>query len=324
MTQTANSQAAELTCSRCGHTKSTDEFYAQEGAPTGYLSYCKVCYNIRRQENSVRVNETRTFGVEIECLVKVADTALNNSNNYNAHAYVAQKLTDAGVQCHAEGYNHNDRNYWKIVGDCTIQHSHESGEYRCMEIVSPPLAGKAGIAELRKALKVINKLGATANRSCGLHVHHDAHDLGLEGFKGLIKMYSAYETELDRFMPQSRRGNNSDWCRSVNYYNNLQDRLDAATDIWDITHCMHSRYVKLNTEAYDVHGTVEFRHHSGSVDFDKIVNWVSLTQAMVEKAHAGVAQRDLVLPTVDKLMTAIKARKVIRNYYSQRLTALAS
>ena len=30
------------------------------------------------------------------------------------------------------------------------------------------------------------------------------------------------------------------------------------------------------------HGTVEFRHHSGSTDTDKVLAWVLLTGAMVE------------------------------------------
>ena len=44
------------------------------------------------------------------------------------------------------------------------------------------------------------------------------------------------------------------------------------------------RYCKVNLKSFRRHGTIEFRHHSGSTDFEKISNWIILTQAIVERA----------------------------------------
>jgi hypothetical protein len=44
------------------------------------------------------------------------------------------------------------------------------------------------------------------------------------------------------------------------------------------------RFVKLNYQAFWRHGTVEFRHHSGTVDAAKIIKWVVFCQKLVETA----------------------------------------
>jgi hypothetical protein len=48
-----------------------------------------------------------------------------------------------------------------------------------------------------------------------------------------------------------------------------------------------SRYMKLNCQSYEIHGTVEFRQHQGTTDGEKIVAWVVFTQMLVERAVAG-------------------------------------
>ena len=52
------------------------------------------------------------------------------------------------------------------------------------------------------------------NRSCGLHVHLDAHDLDGTDIYWIVKRYRDNETTIDNFMPPSRRGNYQ-WCSSI-------------------------------------------------------------------------------------------------------------
>lgn len=44
------------------------------------------------------------------------------------------------------------------------------------------------------------------------------------------------------------------------------------------------RYHKLNLVSLWVHGTIEFRQHSGTVDADKAVNWIELLMQFVNRA----------------------------------------
>lgn len=46
-----------------------------------------------------------------------------------------------------------------------------------------------------------------------------------------------------------------------------------------------TRYKKVNFNTYPVYGTIEFRQHSGSIDFAKISNWVLLTHLMMQRAE---------------------------------------
>jgi hypothetical protein len=43
-----------------------------------------------------------------------------------------------------------------------------------------------------------------------------------------------------------------------------------------------NRYHKLNTESYWRHNTVEFRQHSGTIEYEKISNWILFLARFVE------------------------------------------
>src|SRR5262249_4362183 len=132
--------------------------------------------------------------------------------------------------------------------------------------------------------------------SCGLHVHIDASDLTLSAMKRLVVIYMENEKVIDSFLPPSRRGEANRFAKSITKTNlsHLKTARTAdqiATAIYggrDVGHMR--RYVKLNFISFATHGTVEFRHHSGTVDAAKINQWVRICQQMVDLA---VKEQDL-------------------------------
>ena len=217
-------------------------------------------------------NRNRTFGIEIEGLSPVSRERL------------AQILQRAGVQCHYEGYNHRTRSHWKIVTDGSI--IEQNGEYG-FELVSPPLRGAHGLEEIKKVCKALNEAGCKVNRSCGLHVHHDASDYDVEAFKNLYAIYIRYEAAIDELVSESRRGQRNAYCHSLGGEIGLA-RIRSVQQMDQLLYEVYpSRYMKLNCQSYVVHGTIEFRQHQGTMDGEKIANWVVLTQMMVERAVAG-------------------------------------
>ncbi len=212
-------------------------------------------------------NTERTFGVEIE---------------FVGDAYsVKEAVNQLGIECEVEGYNHATRNHWKIVTDASVRPTgRQTG--RGLEIVSPILRGIEGLEQLKRVCQGLENAGAKVNRTCGLHVHHDAQDFTTEAFKNIIKIYQRFEPVIDTLVSNSRRENNNTYCASVNnrYF---AYALEGATarDVIDRT-C--GRYRKLNLQSFVTHGTVEFRQHQGTMEFEKIANWIKLTQAMVERA----------------------------------------
>ena len=220
-------------------------------------------------------NNQRTFGVEIEFF-------LGRIKRRGAYAdEVAQAVREQGIECYVEGYNHRTRPHWKIVTDCSVS-------YEGLEIVSPVLKGQDGFNQLEKVLKALNQVGAKVDRTCGIHVHHDANDFSLRTFKNLYGMYARYEDCIDELVAKSRRGSNNRYCQSPR--TNLE-RLQNAKSVDEIISRVYpSRYIKLNCQSFRRHGTIEFRQHGGSTEYQKILSWIVLTQMMVERAVNGTIQ----------------------------------
>jgi hypothetical protein len=88
----------------------------------------------------------------------------------------------------------------------------------------------------------------------------------------------------------------------------------------------------VNVTAYTKHGTCEFRQHSGSIEGDKISNWIIITQAIMVKAislakrnngrhHWQVDQngRELpVLPLKKQMEDELQLKPEIRKYIESR------
>ena len=82
-------------------------------------------------------------------------------------------------------------------------------------------------------------------------------------------------------MPPSRRNNN--YCQSLRV-DSWESKIDSARTLQDLENKItrRSRYFKLNSQSYWRHHTVEFRQHSGSVEFEKVKNWILFCARFVE------------------------------------------
>lgn len=208
----------------------------------------------------------RRFGVEIE--------AYNVSRSELANA-----LRAAGIAVEVETYNHTTRRHWKVVTDGSL-----SGQ-NSFELVSPILEGQAGLEELKTVCRVLKQQRAYINRSCGLHVHFDAANFGLAQTKNLLVNYARYEGIIDSFMPASRRGSTNTYCGSLTH---RVERIDAATSMNQLVNSvMSNRYQKVNLQSYNRYKTIEFRQHSGTIEFEKISNWVLFLHNLVEYSRTS-------------------------------------
>lgn len=199
-----------------------------------------------------------TFGVEIECNVRRGE--------------VEHFATPAFNYCY-EHYNHTDnRSYYKFVTDGSVR-----GESP-IECVSPILDDTAdGFKSLQNALQVLNRAGASVNRTCGLHVHVGVSDYSTSEIVSIYKNYQRLERVIDSFMAPSRRGNEAYYAQSITGYD-----FDTCNSTDDIVRLLGGRYFKVNPMAYGRHRTIEFRQHQGSVDYNKISMWVKFCCKLVE------------------------------------------
>ena len=183
-----------------------------------------------------------------------------------------------------EGYNHTDNNhYYKFVSDSSIR-----GE-NPIECVSPVLTGKMGMKSLETCCKALNEANAQVNKSTGLHVHIGAQNLSDEAYINVFKNYQKLERVIDTFMANSRRANNSQWCRTLQGKDFT--RCTTKLDIFDVMN--GNRYYKVNACSYSRHKTIEFRQHQGSTDFEKISNWVNFCAKLVAWSKKNVLSSEV-------------------------------
>lgn len=231
-------------------------------------------YEIKLLLGSIKVQKgckfnanTLTFGVECETYNVVRDALIREVEQRN-------------ISIQSEGYNHRDNNhYYKIVSDASIQ------GVNGQEIVSPILKGKKGLDSLKMVCDSLNTIGAKVNRSTGLHIHFDASKISDSHFVQIFKNYQKLESVIDSFMPQSRRGNNNHYCKSIQGLD-----YDSCNTKSDIIRVNGTRYRKVNAESYLNHKTVEFRQHSGTTDYDKIANWINFLRKLIQYSFENEIQ----------------------------------
>jgi len=218
----------------------------------------------------------RTYGVEVECFPPAFGPT---------HSDLARAVTEAGIACAYMGYTHAHTVDWKIVTDRSIKWAGSSGMLG-VELVSPPLKGPEGFDQIRKVCSVLAAKQMMINGTCGLHVHVDARrpPLPLDAMKRLVLLYRQSEAIIDMVMPEARKGNNAVYCTSIATVS--PRKVQAAIDNRALCYAVRggSRNVKLNLDSLNRHGTVEFRHHSGTIDADKIIPWANMCLRLVDHA----------------------------------------
>jgi len=179
---------------------------------------------------------------------------------------------------------------WTHCHDGSI-HSDEG--YSGTEMVSTPANGDSLYASITNLTQWSYNYEAKVNRSCGLHIHFNSLDLSAREIAFIGIVYKVLESSIFNMMPPSRRKSN--WCKKfpintdnlkriakdnceqslVDYY---YDGYYPSTEKYN-----DCRYYGLNLHARYYHGTIEFRHHSGTLNKTKILNWIKICNAIIEK-----------------------------------------
>lgn len=229
---------------------------------------------------------SRNYGVEIECINITERQALD-------------VLTRAGVNVTSSGYHRADYSKWNVSPDASVSNG--------CEIISPILNGEAGLEQIKLVCQALSDAGATVNKTCGLHVHVDASGLTGPWVRSIYTRYAKFEGTIDTFMPMSRRdNNNSRYIRSLvpemNYITENSNWF--SNSIADVCAVASNRYQKVNLVSYSRTKTIEFRHHSGSVNGNKVTNWVKFVLAFVEASNPS-----LLAPAVNETEQSAQPRR---------------
>lgn len=220
------------------------------------------------------------YGVELEFVAPRGQTMDSIGNALRANGVVADNY-----------YSHLARtsgNNWVIKHDGSVS-AMQGGS--AMELVSPPLQQAAGPEAINKVSQVLTGMGSMVNVTCGLHVHVEATAMSVPAQRKLAVLYMECEPVIDMLMAPSRRGPNGGrgYARSVRQADLAT--IARANGPAGIARAINSgsRYSKLNYDSYTRHGTIEFRHHGGTVDGTKINMWA---KACIRMAETAVREQD--------------------------------
>lgn len=257
-----------------------------------------------------------TFGIEIEGVMPANMT----------RPELARKLTDAGVEAFATGWNHVTpvAGRWKLTTDGSIR-CHGGRYERGVEFVSPILKGEEGIRTIHKVCEVLNAEDLHVNSSCGLHVHIGAENRPIDWLKRIIHIYAENELVIDSMLAPSRRASRPDYCAPCRVSPEVLDATNTAAlrhaYNQTIRYLRTPRFRKVNLESLIRHqatgGTIEFRHHQGTVNGKKIEHWVRFIMQVAERAKSDY-QSPATLPTLEEFLDMVGVQETTKRYLIAR------
>lgn len=169
------------------------------------------------------------------------------------------------------------------------------------EFDSPKLGGDEGLAAVREFCRLANRNNFQVDRSCGFHAHFDCTDETEESLTCIAYAYALTAKLWASFVPKSRRENY--FCGPQTY------RADAPVNAESFrTFCYSTeRYTWVNWRAFLRHRTVELRIHTGTVDADKVCNWVKAHTRFIDWASKQSIEslQYLAMYTVDELFDVL-------------------
>lgn len=239
----------------------------------GLLVLMYILYNLAnyfsKKKNQITKITSETFkknkfdnfiGIEIECLKKKGVLPISVS-----------KLSECNFK---KGSDHSIK----------AEKGYSGGyEYRCS-----PANGDELYKMVDGLSEELNKKGYKVNKSCGLHVHIET-EPEVELLKKLYCFYSKFEGLFFAMLPKSRQDN--DYCqkfKELDKYSykdvlGVKDLRGFKSLFYETksfyptkTHGNKKRYSWVNFHSVFFRGTLEIRAHSGTINAEKIKNWIRM------------------------------------------------
>ena len=228
--------------------------------------------------------------------------------------------------------DNEDLPYYDIENN-TCFGSKEDGSLNCgMEFYSPILQGDKGYNEIKKFCNNVN--GYSVSTKAGYHLHIGAENFNYNDLKKIWLLYRIIEKYIYSILPASRQDNK--YCIQsiidIQHILNITS-MDGFKILWN-SHDNNNgtRYHGLNLTALESHNTIELRYHSGTINFDKIINWIKLNFELITFAKESSIEKILslnkiVLPkdnlkNFEKLLNVLVDYNDVKEFYIERFKKL--
>lgn len=290
-------------CDNCGHSEHVDYSRITDDGSNIYCDdcwndlygYCESC-----EENYLHERLAYSNGIYSceGCLSESIDIIDNAPMSYRGRSIDNNKFEKINIKrlvgMEAEcvykdrGMVIREPDGWNMTSDSSIS---AGSNYSGIEWVSIPSRGDA-IYDILTDLNTWAKDNmAHVNKSCGFHVHIDATDLDWKDLVSIAIVTQKLENYIYAMLPKSRRKVN--WSKPINiskdFLKSVESHEDFISEWYNSLGSSPSndkyneaRYTGLNLHARYYLGTIEFRYHSGTLNLDKMLNWVKICNSIVE------------------------------------------
>ncbi len=237
------------------------ECYCEE-CFNGSWAYCANCEEIINRDDLVYIGDDyycEDCQGDVGCDSAVAWGASTEYADVGSQRCYGVELETSG--CPGWGdYSHGG---WQAKDDMTVLG---------MEFYSRILQGNKGLSAVDDLCEYADNHNWAVDSACGFHIHLDMRNESIDGLKAIAFAYHATYGVWKHFACDSRVDGN--------YNKPLEHRVQTYLDCntiaeWDrFASGIQRRYQWANWRAYADHKTLEIRLLEGSLDAERIKNWI--------------------------------------------------
>ncbi len=192
--------------------------------------------------------------------------------------YITVTVVGSNRTLEIDNPDYSDPDYCDSCGD--VESDGDSSD--CREFVSPILTSvhSDGLRQLTGYLEP-----GPVTQSAGLHVHVEANGLSASQIRELVMGYDAIEWLIEASYQRKERG----YCKRRSARELLLFARSVKENPGQQVQAINKgdRYVTVNLQALDEHGTIEFRAMGPVYNYDHLTKWATFCREMVNAAGKG-------------------------------------
>jgi hypothetical protein len=209
-----------------------------------------------------------------------------------------------GIEIEVEGRGaiHNsvmDSLYWQSIEDHSLRNNGRE------LVLRQPTMGDGLIEALDELDNIVDSGRVDYSSRTSVHVHVDVRDMSVEQLFTLLFFYIYIEKALFNYVDEGREDSNYciPWWKTEQLKGSLYNIYKAMTEdnptsIRDEIASHMTKYSALNLLAINRFGSVEFRHHYGTHDKHRLLEWINILMSLKEQAlkidHSHVSFEELL------------------------------
>ena len=241
--------------------------------------YCERCYEARIVESLV--NPPSSVGY-----LSIGKLYSTKSNSFKINQ--SRTVASLEIELIGEGYEEiggvPDGFYFERDGSL----SSGGAEF----IMRPTLGDDIGY-KIESLCRWALDYGWAPDNSCGIHIHTNALDMGVPELKGMLLVMRKMENYIYKMIPPERK--------HLRFSKKMADvsaeDIEGVNNVVEIsklwyekmgsvspsnTKYNNSRYRGFNLHARFLLGTLEYRYHEGSVNYERIYNWTKFCLGLTD------------------------------------------